>query len=452
MNQFFKRQQIKFFLAFLIFAGLSSCNKDISISLDNSGEEDLSLSSMDSASILVSTYQLDDIPTSASGALLIGKTKNSKTGAVIATSYMRLGIPTEATAIPTNAIFDSLTFLIKPNRYFYGDTTKRQTFHIHRVTEEIKLKAINTGSDIDEQPVFVSGPAIFNDQTFTYDVASLGSLTFNPRVRSIDSLHIRLDQSLGNTLFDYLRTSDSRVSSNTNFQEFFKGLAIVPDENNTALLGFRDTVFMQVHYSYPGADGFRAKAVKSFSIDDKNYQFNNIKHDRKGTHFESLTIHDPELLSRLTEGDAYAEGGTGVVTRLRFPSLLDIVSDPKIAINKAELVIEVANGFDFQNPPPSTAVLFIANKNVNPTGLITIPQSTATQAAAFIRPTDQGANGKYIFNMIDYLNNIKKTSYFDTSLLLSVPTSQLFASGNRIVIAKDGGKPKIKLNIVYTKF
>lgn len=452
MNQFFKRKQIAYFLPLITLLGFSSCNKDISISLDNTGAENLGLTTMDTATIVVSSYQMDDIPTSATGILLVGKSNNPTSGKISSSSFMRLGIPTETLAIPSNATFDSLTLVIKPNKYFYGDTTKIQKISVHQVTEDIKLTEINLGKDPDERPVFVSTASIFNDQKFAYNATALGTASFSPRVRTMDSLAFKLDATLGNRLFGYLQTGDARVSSNTNFQEFFKGLVLIPAATNTALIGYKDSVFMNVHYSYVGSDGFSTKAKKTFSIDNKNYQHNNITYDRSGTAFASLNASNPEIFTSATAGTAFLEGGTGVVARLQFPSLLSIVSDPKIAINKAELIIEAENSVDAQQPNPAALEIFIANKIVNPIGQLTAPQATVAQSAPFEKGNDTGKNGKYTFNMIEYLNNIKKTAYFDSSLLVSLPTSQLFTTGNRLVIAKSGGKPKIKLNIIYTKF
>jgi len=78
------------------------------------------------------------------------------------------------------------------------------------------------------------------------------------------------------------------------------------------------------------------------------------------------------------------------------------------------------------------------------------------------------ANGKYTFNLIDYLNKIKTTAYKNTSLYLSLPPlpvtirtasgaqvtipPKLSSTANRLILAKDGNDPRIKLNILYTKF
>jgi len=451
----FKRRSIQFLFSALLLIGISACNKDISLSLDNSRDESMGIVPIDSIQVNASTYQLDDVPTSGTGVILVGKNSNTTTGSVSATSYMRLGIGNITTAsIPTAAQYDSITFVLKPNKYFYGDTTKTQTISVHEVKEQITLKEVNSGSDINERPVFVSGAAIYNNQKFAYDPNALGTLSFKPFVNRLDSVSIKLDNTLGNKLFSYIKEGNSAISSNENFVEFFKGIAIVPGNNNTAIIGYSDTVVMQIHYNFINEEGFKVNSVAKFNLGDKTYQFNNVEADRAGTAFSTLSITNPELNNTVTDGHVFLEGSTGAVVKITFPTLLALVNDPTVAINKAELVIETESKYhnSFFNTP-SSVILMVANSGGNPISMINSPFTTTVQQAAYIGASDFGANAKYTFNLIEYLNNIKKQSYYNTSLFLSVPTTGLFSNTDRLIVAKDANnKPKIKLNILYTKF
>ncbi|AIM39202.1 DUF4270 family protein [Sphingobacterium sp. SG20118] len=451
----FKRHSVQFLFSALLLLGISACNKDISLSLDNSRDESMGIVPMDSLQVNASTYQLDDVPTSATGVILVGKNTDILTGSITASSYMRMGIGEITTAsIPTAAKYDSITFVLKPNKYFYGDTTKTQTIAIHQVTDQITLKEINSGSDINEKPVFVSGPAIYNDQKFAYDPTALGTLSFQPFVKKLDSVAIRLDDNLGNTLFSMIKEGKSAISSNQNFVEYFKGIAVIPGENNTAIIGYKDTVTMQIHYNFVNEQGFKVNAVAKFNLGDKAYQFNNVASDRQGTAFSALTVKNPELKSETTAGDVFLEGSTGTVVKLTFPTLLKLVNDPTVAINKAELVIETESKYQnsFFNSP-SSLILMVANGYGNPVSMVNTPFDTKPQQAPYIGANDFGTNAKYVFNLIEYLNNIKQESYYNTSLFVSVPTSGLFSSVDKLIVAKDANnKPKIKLNILYTKF
>ena len=250
-----------------------------------------------------------------------------------------------------------------------------------------------------------------------------------------------------------IKNNDNRIQNSTSFQEYFKGLALVPDNSNTAVIGFKDTVFLQVHYSFLNNEGTKSVGKQYFSIDNKAYQYNQIEADRSATKFAPMTLKNPQITSQQTDGNVFLEGSTGVVAKIEFPTLLELVNNPSIAINKAELVIEVPNGASSIFDQPQSLVLMVASNNGNPISLLTSPYSTTTQQATLVRGNDFGSNGTYTFNLIEYLTKIKTTAYNNTSLYLSLPTSGLFSTGNRLILAKDNeNDPKIKLNILYTKF
>ncbi|MDF2477607.1 MAG: hypothetical protein K0S24_3090 [Sphingobacterium sp.] len=450
----FKRRSIQFLLPIFTLAAFVGCNKDISLSLDNSRDETIGVVPIDTVSVKVSTYQLDNIPTSATGTILVGKNSNLVTGSTKSTSYMRLGIGTVNSAgIPDDAVLDSVSLVVPLNKYYYGDTTQVQKISVHRVSEEITQTQIDLTKPADERPVFVTSAAIFSKQKFAFDNAALAELSFKPRVKSIDSLHFRFNNTIGNELFTMIKNNDNRIQSNTSFQEYFKGLALVPDNNNSTLIGFKDTVYLQVHYSFLNNEGTKSSGKQYFSIDNKAYQYNQIETDRSATKFAPLTLVNPQLSSQQTDGDTFLEGSTGVVAKLEFPTLLELVNNPSVSINKAELIIEVENASSTNFAQPKSLILMVASNNGNPINLVTTPYGTTTQQVPLVSGNDFGSNGKYTFNLIEYLTKIKTTAYKNTSLYLSLPTSELFSTGNRLILAKDNeNDPKIKLNILYTKF
>ncbi|UZJ65364.1 DUF4270 domain-containing protein [Sphingobacterium sp. KU25419] len=435
----FKRRSIQFLFSALLLIGISACNKDISLSLDNSRDETMGIVPIDSIQVNTSTYQLDDVPTSGTGVILVGKNSNEITGSVSATSYMRLGLgDITAASIPKEAVYDSIVFVLKPNKYFYGDTTKTQTIAVHQVLEQITLKEVNQGADANELPVFVGSAALYNNQKFPYNQNPLGVLEFKPFVKKLDSVAIKLDNTLGNTLFNYIKEGNTVISSNDNFAEYFKGIALVPGNNNTAIVGFQDTVFMQIHYNVINSTGFKVNKISAFNLASKSFQFNNVEADRTGTVFSSLSIANPELKSAATDGEVFLEGSTGTVVKINFPTLLNLVNDPTVAINKVELVIETES--KYQNSMfnlPSSLILMVANSGGNPISMVNTPFATTTQEVGYTGGSEYGSNAKYTFNLIEYLNNIKKQSYYNTSLFLSLPTSGLFSNTNRLIIAKN---------------
>lgn len=201
-----------------------------------------------------------------------------------------------------------------------------------------------------------------------------------------------------------------------------------------------------------GSDGFPKNGSKVISAGSKAYQYNNIEYDRTGTAYASLNASNRELNSAMTNGEVVIQSGSGVVAKIAIPSLNQFMYEENIAVNKAELIVETTGvNYGFY-PNPSSLMLLIANSNGVPISYVRAPFSTSMQQASFIPGNDAGSNGRYVFNLIDYIKNVNSSAYNGTSLLLSTSSPSLFGTVNSTMIATENGKPKIKLNIVYTKF
>ncbi|MFD2554321.1 DUF4270 family protein [Sphingobacterium tabacisoli] len=453
MRQLLRFRYLFFLSLFAATVSFYSCDKDMSVSLENSNDN-LGVVVLDSMTINTSTYQLLNLPSSATGSLLVGKSTQPENGSVTSSSYFRVQLQTLTNDIPANAVFDSVNLVVRPsiNKYYYGDTTKTQTISVHRVTEEIVLKDITNSIDQYNTPIYVTGPTIFNDQKFNYDATPLGDQSFLPKIRSIDSISIKLDQAFGQEIYDMVKANDYNVTTNQSFQQYLKGLVLVPGNQNTAILGLNDTLHVNINYSYMGADGFMKKGAKVITSSSKAYQYNNIEYDRTGTPYASINSVNRELKSSATNGEVLLHAGTGLVAKINIPSLNDFMHEENLAINKVELIVETA-GHNFGSyPVPNALMLLIANSNGVPISYVRAPFSTAIQQATFIPGNDVGINGRYVFNLIDYTKNVNQSEYRGTSLLLSTASPSLFGTVNNTIIATENGKPKIKLNIVYTKF
>lgn len=441
------------FIAILLFTQ-SSCNKDFGISLGNPNE-DLGVTLLDSLTIRTSTVQLEYVPTSNTGSLLVGKVNQAEIGSTIASSYFRVAFASFANDIPADAVFDSVNLVLTPNpaKYYLGDTTQSQTIYVHRVNETIETKTIPSVSGINTIPIYVTGPAIFTDQKFDYDATALGALTFSPRVNTIDSLNIRLEDSFGEDIFNMINAADPIVSNNDRFQQYLKGLVLVPDDANSALVGLNDTVYLDLNYSYMGSDGFTKTGKKTITTGSSAYQYNHIDYDRSGTAFATLDGANWELPSSSTNGDVFLQAGTGVVAKLEFPSLGQFLNEPNMAVNKIELVIETTgvNYGDFRSP--SSLMLLIADKHTGvPVSFVRTPYAASIQNAVLAPGNAFGKRSSYTFNLIDYIKTVNNIANAETCLYLTVSSPDLFSIANMAVIAKEDDQPKIKLNIVYTKF
>lgn len=472
MNQFVKRSIHFFAVSFFTLIILASCDKDMSVMLDNSATSNVGVTMTDTFTVNTSTVQLWDMPSAGTGRILVGKTAIPQAGTAKSTSYFRIGFSTIVNDIPETAVFDSLTLVLKPDQdaYYFGDTTETQTIHVHQLMEALAERTPTPRFPNEELPWYITQSAstttIYSEQTFDYNPTSIGTLSFRPRPRSRDSLSTRLDDNIGQDFFNRIKTGDIQMSSYENFIAYFKGLVLVPDEDNTTIMGFTDEVQVRINYSYPGVDGHRQTGFKTLSIVEPWLQHNNIAHDRSGTAFEELSTRK-ELSTSATGGLTYVQAGTGVVAKISFPSLKEFLHTENMAINKAELIIETSSKANTMYPIPGNLVLFINDHNGVPRSVL--PTSYAGQSspqqAVFVPGQEMGQNGTYTFELMEYLQQLKSaevynnTSFYLTANPLVLQTSageqfapNLFRTFNTALIASDDAKPKIKLRILYTKF
>lgn len=456
MSHFCKRKFNIFALPFFILLVATACDKDMNVMLDNSIGDQVAVTTVDSFTVNTSTVQLDHMLSSNTGVLLVGKATVDKIGSVKSSSLFQIGFNEFTKTIPEAAEFESLTLVLRPNkaRYYFGDTTKTQKISVHELTQSLELTTISSGIQNFALPAYVTGPALFSKQKHTYNSTPIGQIEFLPEVKSIDSLNITLDSQIGLDLFELIRNNDLKVSSNQNFREYFKGLALVPDDNNTVVLGLNDTLKVKVNYTYTGTDGFPKQDFKQLNIIDRSFQYNNIEQDRKGTAFEDLDLTEKGVNTVETAGLTYVQAGTGTVAKLSFPSLKEFIADEKMSVNKAELIIETSSPINSIYPLATSLMLFVADTDGVPTSVIEIPYAQQNiQIASFVAGNDYGKNGTYRFNMINYLKKLKTSDIYEgTSLYLSASSPGLFSSFNTAMIAVEDNKPSIKFNILYTKF
>lgn len=430
-----------------------SCDKDMSISLDNDKLDNLLVTEDDTLTASVATLQMPNIPTSGTSVILVGKISQPTTGSIKSTSYFRLNPAGITNDIPTNANFDSLNLVLVPSnrRIVYGDTTKLLSISAHRLTQSLETKTIDNSLTGLPTPVYITAPAIFGQQKFNYATEALGSVNFRPKVNKTDTVSMRLNDALGKEFFSKIKASDIAFNSASNFQEYFKGLSLVPAETNTAMIGFSDTLQVRVNYSYIGSDGFKKNGSKVLSLSERTLQYNHIEKNVSGTAFAGLTTEKP-IESSATSGVTYVQGGSGVVTEIKFPALKEFLLQPGIAINKAELEITLETPHTGMFPAIPNPVLMIADSRVA-VNYLRDPFGSDPQFGTYIVGNNTGVKGRYLFNLIQHIKSATEANAEDKSLFLTLaPTMGLGFTPYTSVLATENNKPKVKLNIVYTKF
>src|SRR5690606_27250379 len=101
------------FIAILLFTQ-TSCNKDFGISLGYVNE-DLGVTLTDSLTVETGTVQLEYLPTTNTGSILVGKVDIGELGTTSVSSYFRVALDGSNIVIPDDAVFDSVKLVLAPD-------------------------------------------------------------------------------------------------------------------------------------------------------------------------------------------------------------------------------------------------------------------------------------------------------------------------------------------------
>lgn len=389
----------KYVLLFLTWLFVLSCTRN-SIEFGDSPESSYTnIVFTDTIGISLSTVINDSFITSNATSLLIGKYKDPYLGMVAAKAFFRMSIPSSLPAIPASAEYDSITFVIKPSDYYYGDTTKNLTLYIHELAQTI---------------VHTYNNSLYNTSNIPVKPVPLGTKTIRLRPIYDDSVEIKLDNALGAALFDKVRNQSTDVTVTDNFLNYFKGISLSVGSNDSSMIfglnGMNDSMVMRVHYHttipYP------EKQYVDFRSVANEYTFNQIITDRTGTGIVSGGTGVTEISAAQTNNLSFMQAGTGMYLKLRFPTLQSILSTDKIIkLIKAELILRPAHlSFDrYKYKLPYS--LHLAQTDASNIVGNAVLDSTGG-GVLYANPVIDdiyGQNNFYSFNITAYINQLLNT-------------------------------------------
>jgi hypothetical protein len=428
---------------------IASCTKnDTAFTIgDNLIDIKSNVISVDTTSINTYTMKLDSVvtsdyafPATKSHYALTGRYTDGMLGTITASSYFKLGI-TLTTTLEENAKYDSISLVIKPTNYSYGDTTKPFTLQVHKLVEEIA----NTEFTYR-----------YSTSKLRYDSALLGSKTLKKKPLAGQKLFVRLSDIFGSALFRMVRNESDTVANQTNFSKYFKGVAITTD-TTTASAIYRfdistDSVsYIRVHY-HVGPD---PKTI-DFKLINGEYQFNRIESDYSLSPLKALKKKTDLLSSRETNNESYCQAGTGIMTKIEFPNLKSLFQTyENYKVLSAYLVIKPVRNTYKEIPLPYPIYLYYTNILNDVGNRITYSSSsTSLVTPTFNKDLLYNEETSYIFDVTYYLNNVLK-NLNDTppALILSLPTDNLGYSTDRLIIGNRLHPTNdIRLKITFWKY
>lgn len=400
---------------------------------------------IDTVTVEMSTINFDSLVTSNQSRHLVGNYEDPIFGKIKSNSYFELaansyslqssGSDTEA----VNYVFDSISMILKYDNYYYGDTTKVQTFDIHRVTQKIKP---NTDDD-----------SFYNNSTLNYGNESLGTFSYKPRPTEKDSINIKIDPVFGEDLFQRIKKRE--ITGLTNLTEYLKGLVLVPSvSNSSSIIGFNtSTSLVRMYYSKYQSDDENSYYI-DFKIADTSKQFNSISSDKTGTLIQNLPVSSSKLSSSLTNKQGFIQSGAGVACRIDFPNIkqLKYISD-KGAIVDAQLILKpVNNSYSEQYPLQDSLTVYVADNLNRISAALANSAGSAVYGILNKKSDEFNENIAYTIPIGGFLQKeMWKTSDSKSSLILTLPG--ISKSVNRIVLGdQKHADNKIQLKVYYISY
>mgnify|MGYP000609075737 CR=1 FL=1 len=256
--------------------------------------------------------------TNNKGVGLTGICKDPRFGTVTAKSFLEIAPPTFSDTF-SNSMFDSLELVLYLNKTFYGDTTKPVTIAVQQLLENIKYQKGES--------------SLYNTTSFVADTKALGSKTLLVSPGRDTSISIRLSDALGSEWLSKLAAADDAIKTAAAFRDYFKGICIAPSGDDGILFAFKDSIAVKLHFHQNEIYPEEKQVV--FNISNEAYQFNNISADRSGTAISTLNANNEEISSSKTGNAAYSQYITGVVAKLRFPYLRNLLQVAELIVNCA---------------------------------------------------------------------------------------------------------------------
>lgn len=338
----------------------------------------------------VSQIWVDSLNSRGSNSILTGSYQDPYFGRIEAMNFSEFTLPK---ADPGDDLkdktieFDSLVLETRI-RGMYGDdvSTTPQKIEIYQLTDTIPVitKRLTTatsqpiGLKLAESQFMLDPDSVnlkFSDTGRDENMDALDS-AYREKYFDNNDIYIykstfRFDASFAQDFYSKMITSDQTFESAKNFADYFKGLAFVPVEGNSAIItyGTSDTRLV-LYYTETDDNGNKTQGRMGFPVANlfqaSSISYNYIKPNNhtpwEGSDFDDLTnFYEPYTSNT---GLAYVQAGTNLLMKLDlsdFKIFADTVKNP--IIQHAELVLENLQGVKKSAPVPTSLTYYLTNND-----------------------------------------------------------------------------------------
>ncbi len=450
-----------FILSLSISICLTSCDESSVVGLDVQPPNDLlNVDYQDTTTIYTITQKGDSLITDESlittGLGLIGKYIDPVFGTSSASMYTQVRLPSNiaATTFGTLPICDSIILSLVYEGTAYGKKDrKQQKLNVYQVAQSMSTASTyysnstlsKNSVDLTAADGYLFYPRLLDSMTTT---TIAGDIKLKPQLR------VLLDNSFGQLLLN--NQSTGNLATDADFQSFFNGIYITT-ENTTTLPGEGNILHFKMGESkitlyYHNSNATNNDTLSyDFSLGSVA-RFNHFEHDYSSALIDPLLNGQINVATPPTQnGTVFVQSMSGVRTKIKFPYLMNWVSEGLIGINKAELVISVdTNLLDLYKldtfAAPAALILF----GINDDGT-TFAIPDAFEGATYFGGTLNSSTIQYRFNIARYIQQVLDGKRNNNGLYLLASNGAVF--GNRAVLSGgySGSARPMKLNLTYTK-
>ncbi len=423
-------------IGFILFISFFlSCKKDPqTIGVDLIENNPLEVVFCDTVTVVAYPELEDSIRTDETSTGLLGSLYDPVFGKTSAAIFTQISLSTTNPDFGTNPQCDSLVFSLQYAGY-YGDTTTIQTIRIYEITESM---------DIDT--------TYYSFQSVAYDPVELASYSFAPHpsdsilidtVKYEPQLRFTMGPEMGNIILSAPATA---LDSNSSFREYFKGLAIIPDDvalspGQGALLYFNFYAAISriiLYYHNDEEDSLAYRIALNSTANARFAHFDHFGYDQASDPFRQQVILGDSILGKDL---VYLQSMAGVKVKIEFPYLSSLVLENNIAINEAQLILYNQDP-DGLYPAPARLALYGQNDST-----LFYLDDQAEDDTYF----DGNYNEpRYRFRINRYIQQVLLGEESNIGLYLFTPGASINAS--RVILYGSGtSTDKITLRLIYSK-
>jgi len=433
--------------ACFLLVTLMSCKKEGDI--DPQFIEDSSSSSfLDVFDINAEVKSVDTILTDEVANGLVGVYRDSVFGTTRAEFYVQPLLSTNFQVFfeAGESYFTDSVVLSLPYIDAYGDTSQTE-IEVYRLEEELEKSTVYYSDD----SVMVN-PSILGSKTFKPNLSEnvivarpnlagfYDTLTLAPQMR------ISLDNAVGDEILS--KSGQSEVENDENFTAFFKGLKIQApasalggmNQGNILTLALTNTQsLMSVFYTTVDGNGDTTKRVAEFPINTNSVRFINYKNSFANSAVDAV-INDGNQDSLFL----YSSGMAGVQTEVKFPGLANRFANQAVVVNRAELVLPLAEGSYTKYGVANQLILASRDANGN---LSFLPDFF--EGVSYFGGSYDASKNAYVFGISRYVQSIISGKSDSEALVILVEGSAV-RPGRTVIFGPAQSAEKIKLNLYYS--